>query len=216
MKITYAGHACFIIDASMKILIDPFPVDPEKIQPDLTLITHSHSDHIGDKLTKLKNVVCIHELSQYLQTLGVNAVSMNIGGSIKVNDAKITMVKAEHSNSMFINNLPVYMGDACGYIIEMDGHTIYHAGDTGLFSDMKLIKELYSPDIAMLPAGDKFTMSPETCMIAAEFIGADVVIPMHYNTFDAIKQDLTEFRRSVELTTKSKVELMKPGDTKIF
>ncbi|MDO5843793.1 MAG: metal-dependent hydrolase [Methanocorpusculum sp.] len=213
MKITYAGHSCFILEGSKKILIDPMPVNPQEIKADLTLITHAHSDHIGDSPEKLGLCAAIHELSGYLSGLGVKTIGMNIGGSFDFGDVKITMVKAEHSSSMNQNGLPVYMGEPCGFVVKMDGLTVYHAGDTGLFSDMKLIRKLYKPDVAILPAGGLFTMGPDECMTAAEYLGAGIVIPMHYNTFEAIKQDLTDFKKSVELTTSSRVELMKPGET---
>lgn len=213
MKITYAGHSCFILEGSKKILIDPMPVNPREVKPDLTLITHAHSDHIGESPEKLGLCAVIHELSGYLSSLGVETIGMNIGGCFDFDGVKITMVKAEHSSSMKINGVPVYMGEPCGFVVKMDGVTVYHAGDTGLFSDMKLIGELYKPDIAILPAGGLFTMGPDECMTAAKYIGAETVIPMHYDTYDAIKQDLSGFKKSIELTTSSHVELMKPGET---
>lgn len=216
MKITYVAHSCFILEGSKKILIDPFPVEPEKVNADITLITHAHSDHMGNTPEKLGFCVGIHELSSYLSGLGVKNVGMNIGGTVEFDGVKITMVKAEHSSSVNINGVPVYMGEPCGFVINMDGVTVYHAGDTGLFYDMKLIGELYKPDIALLPAGGHYTMGPKECMRAAEFVKAKTVIPMHYDTFDAIKQDLSEFKRSLEITGVARVEIMKPNTSLEF
>lgn len=213
MKITYAGHSCFIFEGSKKILIDPMPVDVEQVNADITLLTHAHGDHMGNTPEKFGLTCAVHELACYLGSLGVKAIGMNIGGSTEIDGVKITMVPALHSSSIESDNGPVYMGCPCGFVISIDGTTIYHAGDTGLFTDMKLIGKLYQPDIALLPAGGLYTMGPEECMMAAEFVGAKCVIPMHYNTFPPIQQDLTEFKRAVELTGSIKVELMKPGES---
>lgn len=212
MKITYAGHSCFVFEGSKKILTDPMPVNVDEVGADITLLTHAHGDHIGNTPENLGLTCAVHELACYLKMMGVNTIGMNIGGSKVINGVKITMVSALHSSSIETPNGTMYMGCPCGYIITMDRVTIYHAGDTGIFSDMKLIGDLYHPDIAILPAGGVYTMGPEECMMAAELVGAKLVIPMHYNTFPAIRQDLTEFKRAVELTGSKKVELMKPGE----
>ena len=215
MKLRYAGHSCFIISASKKIVIDPMPLD-DKIDADIVLLTHAHSDHMGCHPEKFKKVYAVHELASWLSARGVKAVGMNIGGTVKEGDISITMVQALHSSSVIENGIPVYMGEPCGFIIQTGGLTIYHAGDTGLFSDMKLIRELYHPDVALLPAGGTYTMGPDEAMMAAEFIGAPIVIPMHYNTFPAIKQDLTEFKKAIEMTTSMKVELLHPGNEMVL
>lgn len=211
MRITYAGHACFILEGSKKIIIDPMPLG-ENLKADITLLTHAHSDHLGDHPDKFGKTYASHELAGWLRGLGVDASGMNIGGSIETDGVTITQVHAEHSSSLNENGRPVYMGEACGYIISMDGTCIYHAGDTGLFSDMNLIREQYHPDIAMLPAGGTFTMGPAEAMRAAAFIGAPIVIPMHYNTFPPIRQDLSGFKKAIEATTSMQVELMHPGN----
>ncbi len=214
MEITFAGHACFILSGSKKIVIDPMPLG-ENIDADIVLITHAHGDHLGDFPEKFPRTYASHELAGWLRKKGVDAIGMNIGGTVEDDGVKITMVHAEHSNSLEENGVPVYMGDPCGFIIRMDGAAVYHAGDTGLFSDMKLLHTLYHPDVALLPVGGLFTMGPEEAMIAAEFVGAPLVIPMHYDTFPAIEQDLTEFKRAIELTTAMKVELMHAGNSVI-
>ena len=211
MKIQYAGHACFILDGSKKIVIDPMPLE-DKIDADIVLLTHAHEDHMGTHPEAFKKVYAIHELALWLETQGVNAVGMNIGGTVYDGDIAITMVPALHSSSLIdANGCSVYMGEPCGFIISMDGKTIYHAGDTALFSDMTLLRNLYHPDVAMLPAGGKYTMGPDEAMMAAEMVGAPLIIPMHYNTFPAIAQDLTGFKNAIESTTSMTVELMHPG-----
>lgn len=215
MEITFAGHACFILSGSKKIIIDPMPLG-ENIDADIVLITHAHADHLGDFPEKFPKTYASHELAGWLLKRGVDAVGMNIGGTAVEDGVSITMVHAEHSNSLEENGVPVYMGEPCGFVISMDGACVYHAGDTGLFSDMKLIGSLYHPDVSLLPAGGHYTMGPAEAMMAAEFVGAPLVIPMHYNTFPAIEQDLTEFKRAIELTTGMKAELLHPGNTLII
>ena len=215
MEITFAGHACFILSGSKKIVIDPMPLG-ENIDADIVLITHAHGDHLGDFPEMFPKTYASHELAGWLQKRGVDAVGMNIGGTANEDGVQITMVHAEHSNSLEENGVPVYMGEPCGFVIRMDGACVYHAGDTGLFSDMKLIGSLYHPDVSLLPAGGHYTMGPDEAMMAAEFVGAPLVIPMHYNTFPAITQDLTGFKQVIELTTAMKVELLHPGNMLII
>ena len=215
MNIRYVGHSCFIFTGSKKIVIDPMPLGDD-IDADIVLLTHAHSDHMGCHPEKFRRVYAIHELASWLSARGVDAVGMNLGGTVKDGDISLTMVHAEHSSSLMENGQPVYMGEPCGFIIQMDGLTIYHAGDTGLFSDMKLIRSLYHPDVALLPAGGCYTMGPDEAMMAAEFVAAPLIIPMHYNTFPAIAQDLSAFKRSIEQTTSMKVELLHPGNEMVL
>lgn len=184
----------------------------DNIDADIVLLTHAHGDHLGDHPEKFRRVYAVHELASWLSAKGVDARGMNIGGTVTDGDVEITMVRAEHSSSIMENGVPVYMGEPCGFIIRTECITIYHAGDTGLFSDMNLIRSLYHPDVALLPAGGLYTMGPAEAMMAAEFVGAPLVIPMHYNTFPAIQQDLTGFKKAIEETTAMKVELLQPGN----
>jgi L-ascorbate metabolism protein UlaG (beta-lactamase superfamily) len=209
MYIRYIGHSCFSLEGSRTVLIDPMPEEARKIPADLVLVTHGHSDHLGITAELGKRTIAIHELARYLRSLGVDAAGMNIGGTAEADGILVHMVPAVHSSSA--DDGDRYMGAAAGFVVEMDGLSVYHAGDTALFSDMKLIYELYHPDVALLPAGGLFTMDPAQAMIAAEWIGAPLVIPMHYNTFPAIGQDLTEFKRAVEVTGQMKAELLHPG-----
>lgn len=210
MYIRYLGHSCFSLEGTKKILIDPLPETARDINADLILVTHGHSDHLGITAELNTKTIAIHELSRYLNSLGVETHSMNIGGSFETDGVKIHMVSAVHSSSTEVDGHDRYMGEAAGFVIEMDGVTVYHAGDTALFSDMKLLYYLYHPNVALLPVGGNFTMDPSHAMIAAEWIGAEVVIPMHYNTFPVIEQDLSEFKKAVEVTGKMKVEVLVP------
>ncbi len=214
MKIEYLGHSAFkiITEEGLKILIDPFissnpacttPV--EELKPDIILVTHGHSDHFGDTLEIANNsgatVITTHELATFVQKQGFHAIGMNIGGSISINNLiNITMVDARHTSAIdFMEHLEEG-GVSTGFIITLEsGKKIYHAGDTGLFGDMKtVIGDIYKPDIALLPIGDKFTMGIEDAAIAAAWVQARIVIPMHYNTFPEIEQDPELFAKFVE------------------
>jgi len=205
MKITYFGHSAFLINSGKKILIDPFlsgnpkcKIKPSDVKADIILVTHGHEDHLGDTVEIAKNtgakVIAIHEIQQFLLKQGINAIGMNIGGSINVDGIKIRMVPAIHSSS-FKNG---YMGHSAGFVIHLNDGVIYHAGDTGLFGDMKLIRELYNPDIAMLPIGDVYTMGVKEAAKAVEFLNPKIVIPMHYGTFPVLTGTPEEFKKLVK------------------
>ena len=181
-------------------------------KPDIVAVTHAHDDHLGDTIALNRLTVCPNELAKYLSAKGLKTEAMNIGGLVSLDSVKFTMVYASHSSEITEGEKRLYGGPASGFIINMDGVTIYHAGDTGLFSDMKLIHDMYHPDIAILPIGSRFTMGPDDAMVAAEFVGAPLVIPMHYNTFPAIEQDADAFKSAVEKVTDMKVAVLKPGD----
>ncbi len=222
MKITWLGHAAFELIGKKRILIDPFisgnPLAPKKIEelkPEIIAITHGHGDHLGDATAIAKQnkaiAIAIHEIACYLQAKGVEALGMNIGGSLDLG-VKITMVPAWHSSGIDEANLG-YGGTACGYVIE-DEAIVYHAGDTALFSDMKLIGEVYHPDIALLPIGDRFTMNPQTAAVAVSWIKPKVAIPMHYNTFPIIAQNPEKFAALVrEKSPETMAVILKPGET---
>ncbi len=221
MKITWLGHACFLLEGSKKILIDPFlsgnptaPVKPEDLDVDIILVTHGHGDHLGDAevISKKCNapIVAIYELAVYLSKRGCETIGMNIGGTLNFEGVKISMVKAEHSADIVGDEI-ISGGKAVGYVVE-DGVTVYHAGDTDVFMDMKLIGEIYKPKVAILPIGGFYTMSPRTALKAIELLRPEIVIPMHYNTFPAIKQDPEEFKKDAE-RLEVKVVVLKPGES---
>ena len=211
VSVKWLGHAAWLITfKDTKIIIDPFLTNNPKaamkaddVKADMVLVTHNHFDHLGDafSIAKRNNAKLVgkFELSLDAQKAGIpdaNAIGMNIGSMAKFGSLEIAMVPAIHS------------GNEGGFIIKGDGKTIYHAGDTALFSDMQLIKKLYKPDVAMLPIGGFFTMGPNEAAIAAKYIGAKTVFPMHYNTFPPIVQDANKFAKMVK---GSKVIVLEPG-----
>ena len=230
MYIEYLGHSAFniISEEGLNILIDPFissnpacttPV--ESLRPDIILLTHGHSDHFGDALEIANNsnatIISTHEIALFVQKQGLNAIGMNKGGSVSVNDMiNITMTDAKHTSSIDFTEEVEVAGAAAGFVITLEnGKKIYHAGDTALFGDMKtIIGDMYKPDIAMLPIGDRFTMGPVDATIAAKWIGARIVIPMHYNTFPEIEQDPEEFAELVDHESIGTYTLiLMPGET---
>jgi len=213
MYLSYYGHSCILIGGSKRVLIDPFiPSGAPPPDCDIVCVTHGHADHLGETVSLKRPTVAPNELAKYLAARGVSAEALNIGGSIELDGVSISMTQAIHSSWIEDAGGGYYGGPAAGYIIRMDGVTIYHAGDTALFSDMKLIRDLYHPDVALLPIGDRFTMGPDEAMIAASYIGAPLVIPIHYNTWDKIAQDPESFRNAIEKTTDMRVAILAPGE----
>ncbi|PSN83147.1 metal-dependent hydrolase [Candidatus Marsarchaeota G2 archaeon ECH_B_SAG-F08] len=222
MKIRYLGHACFTLeDQSKTIIIDPFltgnPVAAEKsdsIKADLILVTHGHSDHLGDALFLSKKlgtpIFTTYELSVRLEKDGAKAVGGNHGGTYDFGFAKVKITWAVHSSS-YGESLNV-AGNPCGFVIKMGGKNIYHAGDTDVFYDMKLIGERNNLDVALLPIGGFYTMDSHDAIYAVEYLQPKIVIPMHYNTFPIIKADAMEFKKNVETKTKAKCIILKPGE----
>ena len=214
VKIKWLGHAAWLVEGSSKsFIIDPFlsqnpksAMKPNEIKKlDFIFITHNHFDHIGDAAELAKatgaKIVTTFETAQMMQKAGVpeaQTIGMNKGSEpIEIGGVKVALTHAEHS------------GNEVGFVIEIDGKRIYHAGDTALFGDMKYIGELYSPDVAMLPIGGYFTMAPKEAAIAADLIGAKITLPMHYSTFPQIEQDPQKFAAMVK---KSKVVVLKVGE----
>jgi L-ascorbate metabolism protein UlaG (beta-lactamase superfamily) len=214
MKITWLGHSCFCLEGTQKVLIDPFvPGGGVPEDADMIALTHGHADHVGETVRLGRKTIAINEIGKYLATLGLETECMNLGGTIEVDGVRFTMTPALHSGWMEMAGPGFYGGGAAGFVITLDGVSIYHAGDTALFSDMKLIGELYHPDIACLPIGGRYTMGPAEAMMAAGFVGAPVVIPMHYNTFEGIRQDPYAFKKVVERTTDITVKILSPGES---
>lgn len=225
MRITWLGHAAFLLEGSKKVLIDPFitgnpmaNVKVEDLSVDLIAVTHGHGDHLGDAVEISKRcgapVVCIHELSRYLTKKNVKAVGMNIGGTAEVDGVKVTMVQALHSADVEEDGTLISVGNPTGVIVELDGVKVYHAGDTDVFLDMQLIGELHKPQIMLVPIGDWYTMGIKGAVKALELVKPEVAIPMHYNTFPVIEQDPEEFVKAVEEKgLKTKVVVLKPGES---
>jgi L-ascorbate metabolism protein UlaG (beta-lactamase superfamily) len=201
--ITWYGHSCVRIDTAdgRTVIIDPWFANPKSPiavdavdRCDLLLVTHGHFDHFGDALALASRLrpawPCMHEMSLWLARQlpgGADAVvGFNKGGTVEAAGLKVTMVTAHHSAGDWNANgeTTLYLGDPAGFVIELeDGYRIYHAGDTAPFSDMRLIRELYRPDLAMLPIGDHYTMGPSGAALAVEFLGVEEVMPLHYGTF---------------------------------
>jgi len=228
LSITWFGHATFILKTpgGKRVLLDPWLTDnpscPEAMKKppkaDLILVSHGHWDHIDDLISSARAsgapVVGILELCSWLEQKDIgNTVPMNKGGTVDLIGLQITMVDARHSAGYVDNGVMINMGEAAGFVIKLeDGMTIYFAGDTALFGDMKLIGEMYKPDIAILPIGDRFTMGPEAAAKACEFLGIRKVVPMHWGTFPLLTGQPEEFRALVEPKGIEILEL-KPGET---
>ncbi|MFQ6012375.1 MAG: metal-dependent hydrolase [Thermoplasmata archaeon] len=223
MKVTWLGHAAFLLEGDDRVLVDPFltgnPVASlaaEEVECDLVCVTHAHGDHFGDAVaiaTRLGvPLVGIYEISVAAGAQGAEAVGMNIGGSTTVGNTRITMTHALHS-SCFVGNGKVEAGgNPAGFVID-SGARVYHAGDTGVFGDMALIGELYQPELALLPIGDFYTMGLREATKATELLGVKRVVPMHYNTFPVIEQDPEAFRAAVAEKTRSEVTVLQPGES---
>jgi L-ascorbate metabolism protein UlaG (beta-lactamase superfamily) len=215
MQLTWLGHACVLLKGSKKILIDPF-IEGRSVldtNPDLVAVTHGHDDHLGETVALAKKTIAITEIAKYLKSKGLPVEGMNIGGTITIDGVSFTMTPAQHSSWIGEAGTGCCGGTAAGFVISMDGIKIYHAGDTGLFSDMKLIGDLYHPDVALLPIGGRYTMGTAEAMMAAQFIGANLVIPIHYNTWDKIAADPHPFKRALERTTDIRVTVLQPGES---
>ncbi|MCP3940790.1 MAG: metal-dependent hydrolase [Desulfobacteraceae bacterium] len=208
MKLRYFSHSAFqiITDSGQRILIDPFfdgnptsPVKSSDMDADFILLTHGHGDHLGDALDIAKrcNCLCIceNELANYISSKGVAVHNMHIGGAHEFDFGKIKLTQALHSSVTPDNECH---GSATGILIHVEDKIIYHMGDTGLFSDLKLIGEMNRVDLLLAPIGDNFTMGIEDAVKACEFVNPDIVIPIHYNTFPVIQADPLNFKQKVE------------------
>ncbi|MDI3533762.1 MAG: hypothetical protein PWQ82_127 [Thermosediminibacterales bacterium] len=223
LKVKFHGHACFeISDGKNNLIIDPWltgnpqaDVKAEDIKTDYILVTHGHGDHFGDAIGIAKSndavIIAPFELATFCQHRGIEKVHpMHIGGGYNFDFGRVKLTNALHGGGYVEDNHIYYLGNPCGFIIEIGAKTIYHAGDTGLFGDMKLIGEMNSLDLALLPIGDNFVMGIDDAVKAVEFLKPVKTVPMHYNTFDLIKQDPEQFKNKV--AGKSEVIIMNPGD----
>ena len=197
--ITWLGHSTVLIQTAggTNLLIDPFiahnPKYPQSFQLpsriQYVLLTHGHGDHISDAVPVAQKhgstVVAIYELASYVAGKGVaNTIGMNLGGTVQLGDVAASMVEAKHSSAAEDEDGTHDVGIAAGFVLTIaDGTVIYHAGDTTVFSDMKLIRELYQPRVAMLPIGGHYTMGPKEAALAVSFLAPEVVLPLHFGTF---------------------------------
>ncbi len=217
MDITWLGHSGIKIKGSKTVYIDPFLTDnpaasttPEEIEEaDVVVVTHHHGDHLGDAFAICKKtgatLVAIHEVAVLGEAEGLIAEGMNIGGTVEANGVKVHMVTAIHSAEQ---------GDPAGVVIELDGKSLYHAGDTALTYDMKLIGEFFHPDLSFIPIGDRYTMGIPSAAKAVEFVQTRKVIPIHYGTFPIVSADPEEFKEKVG--DLAEVIILKPGQSYTF
>lgn len=224
MKITFWGHACFLVETgAQKIVIDPFltgnplaQVKPEEVACDYIIVTHGHGDHLGDTIdiAKRNNAVVISnfEIATFCGNQGCQAHPLHIGGGHDFPFGRVKLTIAHHGSAFVDNGQIIYLGNPAGVILQTEGKTLYHAGDTALFYDMKLIGEMYDLDVALLPIGDNFTMGIDDAVKAVEFLQPHLTIPMHYKTFDLIDVDPEGFATKVQAIGQ-KTKILAVGET---
>lgn len=226
VSVTYYGHSAFkLTDGKVSVVIDPWLSNPllntplEKVgQVDLILVTHGHGDHVGETVPLAKKtgatVVAIHELSVILAYQGApQVIGMNKGGTVPFHGLQVTMTNAVHSSAVEEGGKLLAAGDPGGFVLRFaNGFTAYHAGDTAVFKDMELIRELYQPELAMLPIGSHYVMNPREAALACRLLKPKWVIPMHYGTFPVLTGTPEELR---DLIKGEGIEViaLKPGET---
>lgn len=220
MKIIYHGHSCFTLQSpEAGLIIDPFltgnplaDIGPQDVRVDAVIVTHGHADHLGDAVEIAKDndapIIGTFELVNYCISKGAMGHPMHIGGGFDFPFGRVKLTIAHHGSTT--DEGPA--GNPCGVLVTMGGVTVYHAGDTGLFVDMGLIGDTNSINCALLPIGDNFTMGIEDAARAAIMLKPRVVIPMHYDTFDVIKQDPEDFRRALA-GKEPDVRILSPGES---
>jgi L-ascorbate metabolism protein UlaG (beta-lactamase superfamily) len=220
----FLGHSCVhLTDGTHSLVIDPFlsgnekaAVKPEELDVNYVLITHGHGDHVGDSIEIAKRtgatIIANFELANMCAGKGCSVHPMHIGGAHKFDFGRVKLTIAHHGGG-YGDDASVYTGPPVGFLVTMDGKTIYHPGDTGLFYDMKLIGEMNSIALAFLPIGDNFTMGIDDAVKAAEFLQAQKVVPFHYDTFPVIENDPKVFASKVK---GSEVVILSPGESVDF
>ena len=228
LAITWLGHGTFLLTSpgGKRVLIDPWlednpacPAEWKRVRAaDLILVTHGHRDHVGDAAQVARDtgapVVAMVELCQWLEAQGLRQLHpMNKGGTLTLESIAISMVPAEHSSGLTVDGHAMYLGEPAGFVLRFeDSLTVYFAGDTAVFGDMRLIRELHAPEIAFLPIGDRFTMGPAGAALACELLGVRQVVPMHFGTFPMLTGTPDQLRKLVEPKGVEVLEL-RPGET---
>ena len=215
MKLTWLGHSALKIEGSRTVFIDPFLSGNPKaslraqdiVRADLVVVSHDHGDHLGDSFAICQatgaTLVALHEIAVAAADKKIKAEGMGIGGTVTLSGVEVSLVPAFHSAGLG--------GTAAGIIVAMDGKTVYHAGDTGLTLEMRLIGEMYRPDIAFLPIDGRYNMTPRLAARAVELLRVPRVVPIHYDTFPAIHSSAPEFKKLVGPS--SEVLILQPGET---
>jgi L-ascorbate metabolism protein UlaG (beta-lactamase superfamily) len=223
-RITYQGHSCFeIAHDDHRLIIDPFlshnpvaKIGPEKVRAQYVLVTHGHGDHWGDTETIAKandaTVIGCFELAMHAQSKGLKAHALHIGGGHRFPFGRVQLTVAHHGTGGSESGV-VYLGNPAGFLLSLGPFTLYHAGDTALTYDMKLLGEFHKVDLALLPIGDNFTMGIEDAARATAFINPRRVVPMHYNTFDLIAADPQEFARAVRRCSSAEPVVLAVGES---
>ncbi len=226
-RLTYYGHSTVLLEGGgSRIAIDPFfkdnphiDVSPEDVKVDYIILTHGHFDHLGDGIQIAKKndaiIIANFELAAHCESEGAKVHPMHIGGSFGFPFGRVKLTLALHGSAALGSSGLVYTGNPCGVLVTMDDRTLYHAGDTGLFSDMRLIGETARIDVALLPIGDNFTMGIDDAVKAAEFLSARLSIPIHYNTWPPIEADPEGFVKKAE-SIGCKALALKPGESYDF
>ncbi len=227
MKLTYYGHSAFLLEiGNHRLLMDPFlsgndksPVKPDDVSCDYILLTHGHEDHVGDteQIAKANKATIIanFELGDYFADKGLTTHPMYIGGQHQFPFGNVKFTIAHHGSSLATPDGRLPMGNPAGLLITAEGKTVYNAGDTGLFLDMKLIGEERHIDVALLPIGDNFTMGVDDAVKAIKFLGPKKVVPMHYNTWPLIEADTEVFSRGCERAG-ADPKILAPGESLEF
>lgn len=236
MEIRWLGHSCFeLSERDARVIIDPFlkpnsptaPVTADEVDPTHILLSHGHADHIADAVGLARRTgapcVAIVELAKWLDARGVEQTfDPNLGGVVEFEWGWVKLVQAFHTNTTpsgeeghdpFSAETGISIGTSAGLVVNIGGVTVYHAGDTCLFGDMRLIAERTPIDIACLPIGGHYTMGVDDAAYACGLIGAETVLPMHYDTFPVIEADAEAFKQQVESSTSSRVVVLEPGGT---
>ena len=231
VKVTWFGHSAFLLQSpgGQSVLVDPWlenpkapPAAKELATVDLILVTHGHSDHVGETIRIAQRtqaqVVSIHEISLYFQKQGVvKAQGMNKGGTISFDGLRVTMVDAKHSSGLDIGGTVIPGGEPAGFIIEFEnGFCVYHAGDTSVFGDMRIIADLYKPSLAILPIGGLYTMDPREAAYACRLLKPKYVVGMHYGTFPVLAGTPAELKRNLPASMRKIVVELQLGQPVSF